>query len=168
MLISIQTTRSFLISVFLLCTLFATIFFSCNTQQEEKNPGAFTIPEGLDKATEFKFRQYAVQGRQLYEQHCANCHKTDGSGLGALIPPLAQSDYLKNRNQVLCIIRHGMNGVLVINGTEYNQPMPANPQLTPIEIAEIATYIYNSWGNQGGLIAVDEANEALENCPQKP
>lgn len=147
--------------------LFSALLLSCNNRQEEDGTtGSFTIPEGLDKATEFKFRQYAVQGRQLYEQHCANCHKADGAGLGTLIPPLAQSDYLKNKERVLCIIRHGLNGSLVVNGKEYNQPMPANPQLTAIEIAEIATYIFNSWGNKGGFVAVGEAREALESCQE--
>jgi cytochrome c551 len=147
--------------------LFSALLLSCNTRQEEdETTGSFTIPEGLDKATEHKFRQYAVQGRQLYEQHCANCHKADGSGLGSLIPPLAQSDYLKNKERVLCIIRHGLNGSLIVNGVEYNQPMPANPQLTAIEIAEIATYIFNSWGNQGELVTAGQAREALRNCQE--
>lgn len=145
--------------------LIITSISSCSQEQERENKGSFTIPEGLEKATELKFRQYAVQGRLLYEQHCANCHQVDGTGLGTLIPPLAQSDYLQNnKQQVLCLIRHGMKGSMVVNGQEYNQPMPANPQLTAIEIAEIATYIYNAWGNQEGFVEVGEARKSLQSC----
>lgn len=152
-----------LIFLFLLITTMS----ACNQEQERENKGSFTVPEGLEKTTELKFRQYAVQGRLLYEQHCANCHQADGTGLGTLIPPLAQSDYLQNnRHQVLCIIRHGMKGPMMVNGQEYNQPMPANPQLTDIEIAEIATYIFNAWGNQEGFVEVSEAKKVLKNCQE--
>lgn len=147
--------------------LLTASFTACNQEGERENKGSFTVPDTLDNATKLKFRQYAVQGRLLYEQHCANCHQADGTGLGRLIPPLAQADYLqKNRNQVLCIIRHGLKGSVVVNGQEYNQPMPANPQLTAIEIAEIATYIMNAWGNQGSFIEVGEAREILNNCQE--
>ena len=150
--------------------LFLLLFSSCllpacSMEQEQEGSANFIVPEGLDRATEQRFRQYAVQGRALYEQHCANCHQADGTGLGRLIPPLAQSDYLqKNEEQVLCIIRYGAKGPLLVNGIEYNQPMPANPRLTDIEIAEIATYIFNSWGNKEGFVRVQEARKTLNSC----
>lgn len=137
--------------------------FSCG--EEKPAEGSFTVPENLEGEAALKFRQYAVQGQILYQQHCSNCHQTDGRGLARLIPPLAQSDFLLNhREQVLCIIRHGMEGPVVVNGIEFNQPMPANPTLTDIEIAEITTYILNSWGNKGGFVSVQEAEELLNNC----
>ncbi|WP_017730555.1 c-type cytochrome [Nafulsella turpanensis] len=133
--------------------------------QEQPAEGSFTVPEELDSKAALKFRQYAVQGQILYQQHCTNCHQQDGSGLGELIPPLAQSDFLlNNKGHALCIIRHGMEGPVVVNGVQYNQPMPANPALTDIEIAEIATYILNSWGNEGGFVSVQEAEERLNQC----
>ncbi|EPR68601.1 hypothetical protein ADICYQ_2429 [Cyclobacterium qasimii M12-11B] len=39
--------------------------------------------------------------------------------------------------------------------------MPGNNNLTPIEIAQIGTYIYNIWGNDYGLITPEKVNEAL-------
>lgn len=151
--------------LFALFLFFSCLLSACNTEQEQESSANFTVPEGLDRTTEQRFRQYAVQGRALYEQHCANCHQADGTGLGRLIPPLAQSDYLqKHEEQVLCIIRYGVKGPLLVNGIEYNQPMPANPQLTDIEIAEIATYIFNSWGNSEGFVRVQEAKATLNDC----
>lgn len=146
--------------------ILAGMIVACDTGQETSND-AFRIPEGLDNATELKFRQYAVQGRKLYSQHCANCHQPDGSGLGQLIPPLAGSDYLeKNKENVLCIIRWGLEGPIVVNGQEYNQPMPPNPQLKDIEIAKIVTYINNAWGNEGEFVQVQQAQEWLKSCEQ--
>ena len=112
-----------------------------------------------------KFSQYYVQGEKLYIKHCSNCHQVDGSGLARLYPPLNDSDYMqKNFRDVMCLIRYGKSGELMINGQQFNQPMPAVPSLTDLEIAEIGTYIYNSWGHQRGIVEVKEATEILSSC----
>ena len=137
----------------------------CNGDQKQETDNSFHIPEQLDRRAQLRFEQYAVQGRLLYKQHCANCHQDDGSGLGKLIPPLAKSDYLRqNPQKAVCIIRYGMEGHVVVNGIDYNQPMPANRQLKDIEIAEIATYILNAWGNREGFVSVQQAQEWLKDC----
>jgi cytochrome c551 len=111
------------------------------------------------------FRQYYVQGEKLYLQHCSNCHQTDGSGLGRLYPPLNTSDYMtENFDSVICLIRHGKSGEMFVNGVQFNQPMPGIPTLSDIEVAEIATYIYNTWGHERGLVEVKEAAEVLAKC----
>jgi mono/diheme cytochrome c family protein len=115
-----------------------------------------------------KFTNYFRQGEQLYAQHCSNCHQADGSGLGRLYPPLKQSDYMNNNfEQVLCLMRNGIQGELTVNGVPYNQPMPGVPTLTDLEIAEIATYIYNAWDNERGLVEVKEAERILNTCGEK-
>ncbi|MEO1097143.1 MAG: cytochrome c, partial [Bacteroidota bacterium] len=63
-----------------------------------------------------------------------------------------------------CNIRNGLNGPITVNGIEYNQAMSANYNLTPLEIAEITTYMYNSWGRSDGLISVLEVEKYLKNC----
>jgi cytochrome c551 len=112
-----------------------------------------------------KFKQYYNQGEELYIKHCSNCHQKNGQGLGRVYPPLASSDYLKNNfNNVICLMRNGLNGSIVVNGKEFNQVMPGIPTLTDLEIAEITTYIYNTWGNERGLIDVKEVSVVLESC----
>lgn len=112
-----------------------------------------------------KFTQYYNQGETLYQKNCSNCHQENGLGLGRVYPPLAASDYMeKNFNDVICLIRHGKEGQLIVNGKEFNQPMPGNLSLTDLEIAEIATYIYNSWGRKRGTAEVKGVSKILENC----
>ncbi len=112
-----------------------------------------------------KFTNYFRQGELLYTKHCSNCHQADGSGLGRLYPPLKQSDYMNdNFEQVLCLMRDGIQGELTVNGVQYNQAMPGVPTLTDLEIAEIATYIYNAWDNERGLVDVKEAERILNTC----
>ena len=86
----------------------------------------------------------------------------DGKGLGRLIPPLAKADYLvANRGILPRVLKYGLQGPLVVNRVEYNQPMPANPKLTDLEIAEILTYIGNTWGNSMNSFTLQEVKESL-------
>lgn len=112
-----------------------------------------------------KFQQYYVQGEQLYKKNCSNCHQADGSGLGLLYPPLNQSDYMKNNfEHVLCLMKHGVRDSVTVNGKVYIQPMPGIPTLTDLEIAEIATYIYNTWEHDRGIVEVAEVTRLLKGC----
>jgi len=123
----------------------------------EKSEGA-KIQDRLSD-TEIK---YFTNGKKLYTQHCSNCHMENGEGLGTLIPPLKNADYLlKDVPGAATIIVNGINGSLVVNGKEYNQPMPANPKLNPSEVTEILTYISNSWGNEYGGVSLDDVKAVL-------
>lgn len=70
----------------------------------------------------------------------------------------------KNFEDVLCLIRYGKSGEIYVNGKEFNKPMYGIPSLTDIEIAEISTYLYNTWGRDRGLVDVKEASAILAKC----
>lgn len=115
-----------------------------------------------------KFDQYYNQGEQLYQVHCSNCHQKNGTGLGRVYPPLHQSDFVDNRfNDVICLMRNGISGEIVVNGVMFKQAMPA-PNLSDLEIAEIATYIYNTWGRTEGIIEVSRVSAQLQRCDSIP
>lgn len=112
-----------------------------------------------------KFQQYYAQGQVLYEKNCSNCHQKNGTGLGRVYPPLASSDFLiANFEKSLCIMKYGTQGEIIVNGKSYNKAMPAIPSLTELEIAEITTYIGNSWGHERGLVDVMRASEIMSKC----
>lgn len=120
------------------------------------------------KASSPKFNQYYVQGERLYLSHCSNCHQVDGTGLARVYPPLNTSDYMeKNFEEVICLIRHGKTGEISVNGVGYHQPMKGIPSLSDLEIAEIATYIYNTWNHDRGLVDVKETSAILGRCQVK-
>lgn len=117
------------------------------------------------KNSSARFRQYYVHGQQLYVKHCSNCHQVDGSGLRRVYPPLNTSDYMtKNFEDVVCMIRYGKTGEIFVNGKEYNHPMYGVSSLTDIEVAEITTYIYNTWTHDRGLLEVKDASAILAAC----
>lgn len=124
------------------------------------------VPGG-DSSQSVKFQQYYVAGQALYITHCSNCHQADGTGLGRVYPPLHESDFIeKDFNEVICLMRYGQRGEILVNGVMYNQEMKGIPQLTDLEIAEIATYIGNSWNHSKGLIDVAEASNLLLTCTE--
>jgi mono/diheme cytochrome c family protein len=111
------------------------------------------------------YRQAWVRGEELYNQHCSNCHQPKGSGLARLYPPLAGADFLENNfSLVLCGMKYGMEGEIVVNGIAYNQKMPGISTLTDAEVAQIATYIYNLGAPGRGLITTAEATAVLQQC----
>jgi mono/diheme cytochrome c family protein len=135
------------------------VTFSCS-------PKASSGENSLAQISDAKVMQFAIPGKELYENYCANCHQKDGSGLGKLIPPLRDADYFKaDIHRTVWIMKHGKAGEILVNGQVYNQAMPANPNLSPLELAQIATYLYNSWGMNEGVIDAPRVEKYLRNPP---
>jgi mono/diheme cytochrome c family protein len=159
LIVSVAFFRKYVGCSAVLTWLLAVLGVSCQNRYENE------ATQDLSQAERVRYRQYMVQGQTLYRAHCSNCHQEDGAGLRRLIPPLAQSDYmLSDVNRTLCLIKNGLQGPIVVNDTSYNQMMPANEALRDIEIAQIATYIYNQWGHAEGFIPTTRVAEALDRC----
>lgn len=109
-----------------------------------------------------------ARAKVLYDQHCGSCHGAHGEGF-RMYPPLAAPDYLEqHREEFACIVFYGIRDTLVVNGETYTGIMPGNPQLSETDIANIANYVYNQWGNPGGTFTATSIARDLENCPPKP
>jgi cytochrome c551 len=112
-----------------------------------------------------KFSQYMVEGERLYRMHCSNCHQRDGGGLRRVYPPLAGSDYMQTHfREVICGMKYGLQGEITVKNVKYNQAMPGVLSLTELELAEIATYIYNTWGQDRGIIESQDIRLLLDSC----
>ncbi len=109
--------------------------------------------------------QYAVNGQKVYKNHCQNCHGAKGEGLGKLYPPLTDQDFfIKNREKLSCIVRHGLHGEIEVLGQKYDQPMPGNTLLTDMDIAYVLTYITTAFGQSDSTYSHEEVKKALESC----
>ncbi len=111
------------------------------------------------------YQQYVVEGRSIYEKNCANCHQSDGNGLRDLYPALAKTDLWKRvaPQQLVCIIKQGQKGEIKVNGKSYAGYMPANAKLEAIDIAELITFMKDSWGDKK-IYSFNETRAALKNC----
>jgi nitrite reductase (NO-forming) len=91
-------------------------------------------------------------GKALFASTCQACHQADGKGIEKAFPPLAKSDYFaSNPNKIIQVITHGLSGTITVNGKTFNSVMPKQT-LSDIQVASVATYVLNNFGNKGGEI----------------
>lgn len=99
-------------------------------------------------------------GKQVYSRTCLACHQANGEGIAEAFPPLAKSDYLNaDVDRAIDIVLHGKSGKLVVNGKEYNSVM-TKQVLSDDEVANVLTYVYNSWGNSGKVVSPEMVRNA--------
>jgi nitrite reductase (NO-forming) len=96
------------------------------------------------------------RGKQVYMASCFACHLPDGKGMANVFPPLAGSDYLMaDRDRAIRVVLKGLTGPVTVNGVNYNSAMPPQP-LSDEQVADVLTYVTNSWGNQAEPFTVDD------------
>ncbi|KAF9657887.1 copper-containing nitrite reductase [Tenacibaculum sp. ZH5_bin.1] len=131
------------------------------------NPEGGTIqemPNGKeDKAVASKqeksLAQKIADGKQIYTKTCFACHQANGEGIPNAFPPLAKSDYLNaDVKRAIDIILHGKTGEITVNGQKYNSVM-TKQALNDQEVADVLTYVYNSWGNNKTNVSVNTVME---------
>ena len=132
----------------------------------QPNMAAVATAAASAKTGDLTQEEQVKAGEALFAGTCSTCHQPDGKGLEGVFPPLANSDYIKaNPKALASVILHGMQGPVTVNGKEYNSIMPPMSQLTDDEVANIATYVLNSWGNPGGRVTEAEAAAARKAAP---
>ncbi len=115
----------------------------------------FANPAGADQAESIE------RGKTLYATHCMACHQAEGQGLAGAFPPLAASDYLEQgAGAAINAVINGLSGPITVNGVDYNAVMPALPYLGDQEVADIVTFVMNSWDNPGGEVSAEEVASA--------
>lgn len=87
------------------------------------------------------------EGREVYVNNCTVCHGQQGEGGQG--PELAGDDVLSDK-------RHVINQIL--RGSRF---MPRfGDQLSDREVAAVATFVRNSWGNEFGAVVEEEVSSA--------
>jgi mono/diheme cytochrome c family protein len=95
-------------------------------------------------------------GRKFFTSVCAACHQPTGQGLPNVFPPLAGSDFLNSdKSRAIKTVLFGRQGEVVVNGMKFNNNMPSFP-LGDEDIANVLTYVYNSFGNTGLEVTPEE------------
>lgn len=96
-------------------------------------------------------------GARVYNQYCKACHMADGAGLRGLHPPLINNKTVNGKTEKLIeVTMKGMSGKVVIDGVEYNGIMPPHTHLTNQQIADVITYIRQSFSNNAGPVTAEE------------
>jgi len=96
-----------------------------------------------------------ANGKKVYMQTCVSCHQVDGGGVQNMNPPLIKTDYvLGDRTRLIKIVLNGFNENAEINGQTYSNNMPSHDFLTDKQIADVLTYVRNSFTNKAPAITM--------------
>ena len=97
------------------------------------------------------------KGESEYGTVCLACHQASGLGVPGAFPPLAGSDYIVDSSVHVKVILNGLAGPVKVNGVDYNGAMQAwGGSLSDLQIAAIATYERNAWGNDLGVVLPEQ------------
>ncbi|MBM4273217.1 MAG: cytochrome c [Deltaproteobacteria bacterium] len=107
--------------------------------------GSFVLAAGLALAQAPP--DLATQGKKVYEENCAPCHRSNGEGLPVKFPALHKNPYvLGDPRPVIATVLNGRKGEM---GT-----MPAwKDKLDDGQIAAVVSYVRNAWTNKAPEVA---------------
>jgi cytochrome c553 len=102
------------------------------------------------------------RGAKVYEQLCASCHGDKGQGVFSIYPALAGNRALsiESSNNLVQVIRKG--GFLPStqgNPRPFGMP-PFEQVLSGEDIAAVATYVRQSWGNAAAAVSTLDVQRA--------
>jgi mono/diheme cytochrome c family protein len=101
-----------------------------------------------------------VLGKRVFN-NCMACHQQDGKGVPGTYPPLAGSEWVAGRPEVLArIVLHGIQGSITVRGETYNNDMPAWDRLGDDQLAAVLTYVRASWGNDAAAVSPEVVTAA--------
>ena len=93
------------------------------------------------------------RGKKVYDQYCMPCHMQDGTGVPRLNPPLVKTSYvLGDKKTIIEIVLKGFDAQVEIEGEYYQNAMAPHDFLTDEQIADVATYVRNSFGNKASVV----------------
>lgn len=109
------------------------------------------------------------KGKGVFMQTCFVCHQPHGEGVPDQIPPLAKSDFLMaNKERAIRGVLFGQSGEMKVNGKTYNGTMIPLNTLSDDEIANVLTFVRNSFGNSGDAVKADEVRKIRSEAPSAP
>jgi mono/diheme cytochrome c family protein len=97
-----------------------------------------------------------AQGKTVYTQNCLTCHMADGGGVDGMNPPLSKTTWvLGDKTRLVKVLLNGLQDQ-DIDGEPYSNVMPAQDNLTDQQIADVLTYVRNSFGNKASAVTPAE------------
>ncbi|HKO69290.1 MAG TPA: cytochrome c, partial [Bradyrhizobium sp.] len=101
-------------------------------------------------------------GQAIYAHACVSCHEADGGGAPRIYPPLPGNANLQSTDpaSTLRIILEGVQSVTTPRAPNPGSMPAYAKQLSDQEIADVANYIRNSWGNAAPLVTPEQVKKA--------
>jgi mono/diheme cytochrome c family protein len=75
---------------------------------------------------------------------------------------------MADKERSIHVVLAGLSGPVTVNGQTYNNVMPSWAHLTDHEIANVLTYVRNSFGNRGDPVRDDEVAKVRASLQRPP
>lgn len=93
------------------------------------------------------------RGAAVYARTCLACHQPTGKGLPPVFPSIAGTPIVVGNPELpIKFILQGLMGPITIEGTTYNSMMPPVGGVSDQDIADVLTYVRQSFGNRGTIV----------------
>jgi mono/diheme cytochrome c family protein len=102
------------------------------------------------------YRLSLDSGKKIYAMQCLACHQADGLGASPMNPPLTGKRVLGDKKKLIEIVILGLATHEEIDGTKYQNVMPPHPEMKDQQVADVLTYIRNSFGNKASPVKASE------------
>ena len=142
--------------------LLSLLFSSVKAQTKVKIKTKTTAAKPVTASANSNLQASIARGKTLYGTYCLPCHQADGSGVPNMNPPLIKTKWVLGDKKALAkIVLKGLQGGEIdINGDKFHNPMPPQEStLTDQEIADVLTYVRNSFGNKASAVTVAEVKK---------
>jgi len=113
--------------------------------------------------------QNVINGKKIYETRCLVCHQADGGGVPNMNAPLDGSTNVVGNDigRLVKIIKNGFNEKIELDGNYYSNDMTPNPDLSDVAIADVLSYIRNSWSNKASIVTIVQVKNANKGNQKK-
>ena len=112
-----------------------------------------------DKEADNLQKDELLAGEKVYATYCAACHQGDGQGAPPRYPPLAESEWVTgDKQRLISLIINGLEGPIEVRGEPYDNVMPQHSFLSDEEVAEVATYVRQHFGNSADSVSAEEVS----------
>ena len=97
-------------------------------------------------------------GKTIYLSRCLACHQVDGGGVPRLNAPLdgASAVIAADKAKLIRIVLKGYSDRVEIDGEYYSNNMAGHADLKDQQVADVLTYIRNSWSNKASAVTAAE------------
>jgi nitrite reductase (NO-forming)/hydroxylamine reductase len=137
---------------FLLSALSLGLIFAVTSVTAQNKDDAVHAAEVASATAPTKAERIS-NGEKLYTANCSACHQAKGQGLNGAFPPLAESDYIADDPmKAVEAVLNGLSGSITVNGKDYNAVMPNLSYMSDADVADVVTFVINSFDNKGGEV----------------
>ena len=106
------------------------------------------------------FRVSMDSGKVVYSNHCLSCHQANGLGIPDINPPLNGKRVTGDKTKLIDIFINELDTHDEMNGKKYQHSMSAGTMIKDQEIADVLTYVRNSFGNKASSVKLMDVKSA--------